>query len=226
MDSTALLHLFREDTRDVRAPYFWSDAEVLQYMDDAQKMFCRLQGGIADATSAVTQISVAAADVFIPLSPRILKIRAAKRTYDGRDLEILNYEDLQTGGMGDDYGVPTGYTIDESTGDVRAIVTGMEANSARLVKIPDQPLTIALVVYRMPLQDITNTGQPLEIDDHHHVHLLLWMKYLAYRKQDAETFDRERADQCRADFVAYCDQAKAEREKREHKFRTVRYGGY
>jgi hypothetical protein len=52
------------------------------------------------------------------------------------------------------------------------------------------------------------------------------MKHLAHLKQDAETYDRGRADQFRTEFFAYCDQAKAEREKREHKFRTVAYGGY
>ena len=66
----------------------------------------------------------------------------------------------------------------------------------------------------------------LEIDEQHHLHLLDGMKRLAYRKEDAETYDRGRADQFDAAFYAYCDQAKAERERREHKYRTIPYGGY
>jgi hypothetical protein len=52
-----------------------------------------------------------------------------------------------------------------------------------------------------------------------------WMKHLAHEKQDAETYDRGRSMEFRDKFLAYCDQAKAERERREHKYRTVAYGG-
>lgn len=225
MDSTALLALFRADVRDEAAPYLWSDAEIYSYINDAQRMFCRLQGGIADASSAVTQLSVTAADVFVPISPLILKLREARRESDGRDLELLNFEDMQSQRPVDDYGYRAGFRIDNTTGTVKAIVLGMEQNKIRLVHIPDEDQTISLIVYRMPLLTIAGAGQSLEIDEHHHRHLLHWMKHLAHQKQDAETYDRGRAEQFRDAFLAYCDQAKAEREKREHKYRTVAYGG-
>ncbi|GIV03791.1 MAG: hypothetical protein KatS3mg015_2621 [Fimbriimonadales bacterium] len=226
MDSTALHDLFRSEMRDEATPYLWSDAEIYSYIDDAQKMFCRLQGGIADASSAVTRLSVTAGDVFVPVSPLILKIREARRSADGYDLEILNFEDMQSRRSVDDYGYRSGYRIDNTVGIVKAIVVGMEANKIRLVHIPQEDQLIDLIVYRMPLVSITAGGQALEIDEHHHRHLLHWMKHLAYQKQDAETYDRGRSDMFRAEFLAYCDQAKAEREKREHKYRTVVYGGY
>jgi hypothetical protein len=226
MDSTALRDLFRSEMRDEATPYLWSDAEIYSYIDDAQKMFCRLQGGIADASSAVTRLSVTAGDVFVPISPLILKIRGARRSADGYDLEILNFEDMQSRRSVDDYGYRSGYRIDNTVGIVKAIVVGMEANKIRLVHIPQEDQLIDLIVYRMPLVSITAGRQALEIDEHHHRHLLHWMKHLAYQKQDAETYDRGRSDMFRAEFLAYCDQAKAEREKREHKYRTVVYGGY
>jgi len=226
MDSTALRDLFRSEMRDEATPYLWSDAEIYSYIDDAQKMFCRLQGGIADASSAVTRLSVTAGDVFVPISPLILKIRGARRSADGYDLEILNFEDMQSRRSVDDYGYRSGYRIDNTVGIVKAIVVGMEANKIRLVHIPQEDQLIDLIVYRMPLVSITAGRQALEIDEHHHRHLLHWMKHLAHQKQDAETYDRGRSDMFRAEFLAYCDQAKAEREKREHKYRTVVYGGY
>lgn len=226
MDSTALRDLFRSEVRDEATPYLWSDAEIYSYIDDAQKMFCRLQGGIADASSAVTRLSVTAGDAFVPVSPLILKIREARRSADGYDLEILNFEDMQSRRSVDDYGYRSGYRIDNTVGLVKAIVVGMEANKVRLVHIPQEDQSIDLIVYRMPLVPITAGGQALEIDEHHHRHLLHWMKHLAHQKQDAETYDRGRAEQFRTEFLAYCDQAKAEREKREHKFRTIAYGGY
>ena len=64
-----------------------------------------------------------------------------------------------------------------------------------------------------------------QIDVQHHRYLLNWIKHLAHEKQDAETYDRGRSVEFRDKFLAYCGQAKAERERREHKYRTVGYGG-
>lgn len=227
MDSTALRDFFRSEVRDEVTPYLWSDVEIYSYIDDAQKMFCRLQGGIADATSVVTQLAVPAGTVNVALSPRILKVREAHHADSGHGVEILNFEDLQTRGSGDDYGFRSvGYALDMSTGPVTAMVVGMNANKARLIRIPEQNTVLRLVVYRMPLDIIEDADQLLEIDEHHHRHLLHWMKHLAHQKQDAETYDRGRSDMFRTEFFAYCDRAKAEQERREHKYRTVGYGGY
>ena len=226
MDSTALHDRFRSDVRDEATPYLWTSPEIYSYIDDAQKMFCRLQGGIADASSALTQLAVTAGNPWVAVSPLILKIRAASRSTDSYDLEILNYEDLQSPRCVDDYGYRSGFRIDNTAGTVQAVVVGVEANRLRLVRIPTENQTIQLVVYRMPLTTISGTAQSLEIDEQHHLHLLDWMMYLAHKKQDAETYDRGRSDMFRSEFEAYCNQAKAERERREHKFRTVAYGGY
>ena len=51
------------------------------------------------------------------------------------------------------------------------------------------------------------------------------MKAQAYSKQDAETYNKAKADEEAAKFVAYCEQAKREKEKYKHKVRVVRYGG-
>lgn len=226
MNSTALHDLFRSEVRDEAAPYLWSSAEIYSFINEAQNMFCRLYGGIADATSAITHIELTANEPYVPISPLILKIREARRTADSYDLEILNFEDLQFRYSEDDYGLRTAYKFDTRVGTVRGIVVGMEANKMRLVHTPEQDQTIDLIVYRLPLLPITGADQALEISDQHHRYLLHWMKYLAHQKQDAETYDRGRSDMFRNEFVAYCDQAKSERERREHKYRTVAYGGY
>ena len=226
MDSSGLLSQFRIEVNDLAAPYLWSDAEIYLYIDQAQKMFTRLQGGFADATSAITRLNVTAGDVFIPISPLILKLREARRTADSRELQILNFEDLQGRYGTEDYGYNSIYRIDNRPGELEAIVVGMEANKIRLMRIPTTDQTIDLIVYRMPLTSITGATQPLEIDEQHHLYLLHWVKHLAYLKQDAEAYDRSKATEYEQKFLMYCDQAKAEREKREHKYRTVAYGGY
>lgn len=222
MNAGELRDLFRAEVRDDVEPYLWSDPEVYAYVDDAQKMFCRLQGGISDASSALTVLAAPANTTFVTISPLILKLRAATLQSDYSNIEILNYEDVQ----------PTrenprpDYRLDNTRGRIEAMVVGLEPNKVRLIRIPDSDQTISLVVYRLPLVSITGPAQNLEIDEHHHRHLLLWVKHLAHQKQDAETFDRGRSDAFSAQFIAYCDQARVERERREHKFRTIAYGGY
>lgn len=213
MDSTALHDLFRSDVRDVETPYLWSDIEVYAYLDDAQKMFCRMQGGISDATSALTQVAVVADQPFSTISSRILKIRELISRTQHRRIELANVEGVDT-------------SRDIPAGPLRQAIVGMEANKIRWVPVPVASETVELLIYRLPLVDITTSGQAIEVDEQHHRHLLLWAKHLAHMKQDAETYDKGRSDMFKADFQLYCDQAKAERERREHKYRTVAYGGY
>ena len=219
MNGADLIAAFRSEVRDEATPYLWSPEEAISYATAAQEMFCRLTGGISDATSAVTTLTVPAGVEFSSLSPRILKLRAARDSATGRDIELLNYEDLQLGGGGHCF------RLDNILGAVRGVIVGMEPNKVRWVSIPAEDMTAELVVYRMPLSDVAD-NEELEIDEHHQLYLLSWMKHLAHKKQDAETFDKGRSDLFRDEFREYCRQAKEERERREHKFRTVAYGGY
>ena len=57
MNSTEVVGLFRETVGDGAAPYLWNDVEAFRFLDDAQKMFCRLTGGLGDASSAITQLA-------------------------------------------------------------------------------------------------------------------------------------------------------------------------
>jgi len=229
VNAESLYNLFRLEVRDLATPYLWSEAEIYAYMDDAQSMFCRLYGGIADSTSAATTVTATAGAEFAAISPKILKLRHARLAADGQELKLLNFEDLQLGSSGgrDDYGQQAAFKFDNTEGPIRAIVLGMEPNSVRLVNIPQTTQTIRLIVYRMPLLTLAANATPmeLEIDEQHHRHLLNWMKALAYEKQDSETYDRGKSVEFGEKFRAYCDKAKAERERSEHKYRATTYGG-
>lgn len=92
----------------IRLVVLWTDTEIFVYMDDAQKMFCREGGGIADSTSTICTMQVAAGDTYIDYDPRILKLRDLRRASDGRNVNILNFEDLgHPGRAQDDYGQST-----------------------------------------------------------------------------------------------------------------------
>lgn len=217
MDSGELLAQLRLELRDTVTPYLWEDTELYRYIDEAQKTFCRLTGGLADATSEVARMAVTTGERYATLSPLVIKLRAAFDE-DGKKLEIINFEDLEFDGS---EGVAL--FTDVPGGEIKQLVVGMEPNQVRVINTPTADQTLSLIVYRYPLEDIEGAGQDLEVDAQHHLHLLKWAKHLAHLKSDAETFDRGRAAQNKAEFEQYCFMAKGEKGQREHKYRGVQF---
>lgn len=216
MDSSGLVSLFRLEMDDLVDAYLWADAEILGYINDAQKMFCRKTDGISDAsTPGVVDIKVTQGTDWVDMHPSILKIRALTRTDTGRPVEVINVEDMPG----------RGWFFDGRPGYVKALVTGAEAHRARVWPLSGEDVTLMLMVFRLPLTEIADFGQTLEIDEEHHRHLLLWCKHLAYSKQDSEAFDKTKAAEFEGRFAAYCEQVKAEERRKRHKTRVVRYGG-
>jgi hypothetical protein len=202
--------------RDEVEPYLWSDADIYRYMDSAQKDFCALTGGIGDSRSGVTSLNLVDGVEYYTLSPRVLKIRSAYRVSDGTAVDVFNIENMEDAGI----------AFSTATGAIEILVTGLDQNYVRAVPIPNSAEQVKLVVYRLPLTDITSTGSgELEIQEQHHVHLVDGIAMYAYRKRDAETFDPTKSSEFEAVFRRYCDQAKAERERREHRPREVVYRG-
>ncbi len=225
MNSSDLYDRFRADVFDTRQPYLWSDLEVYSYMDAAQKQFCRRAGGILDSTSDLTQLSFAANQVWVATSPLILAVQRAQRLSDFQRVDVLSVEELTRLSDGNDYGTQRQFRLDNQTGEVRYAINNLEVDKLRLLRIPKAADTIALTVYRLPLKSISDADQKFEIAEQHHEYLLWGMKALAYLKQDAETRDDGKAQRFQQQFLAYCEQARQERERREHKPRSMTYGG-
>lgn len=217
MLSTELMSLFRSEMADELEPYLWSDLEFYRYLDDAQKMFCRLTDGISDATTAaVCSITVPEGTEWIDLHPSILKIRTVTLVSNGKDVPVYNFEDLPNLGL----------RLDGSTGPLRALIVGMEENKARAAQIVSVDDALKLLVFRLPLADLTGANNETpEIGSQHHMHLLHWAKRCAYLKQDTQTLDKTKAADFEAMFRGYCKQVQKEQENKRHKVRTVRYGG-
>lgn len=216
-DSSSLRDLFRKEVNDVVRPFLWDDVdEFFPYLDDAQKMFCRLSGGIGDATTpAITQIPVEVGVDWVDTDPRILEIRGCKKMSDGRDIEVINFQDMHR----------LNIRFDGREGPVQYLIIGLGQDKARLHPVPSQADTLWLIVDRLPLKDIDGEDQKLEIQEQHCINLLDWVKYRAYSKQDAEARDDKKAADHKAKFEAYCFQAKRERDRAKHKPRAINYGG-
>ena len=125
-----------------------------------------------------------------------------------------------------DYGQTKKLVMDNVAGPVRYAVLGLRKNALRWIQVPIEADTVDLVIYRLPLSTINDFDQELtDVEEDHHLHLLDWMKHLAYKKHDADTFDPNASAKGEADFRAYCAQVKAEMSRYQHKTRTVTYGG-
>jgi hypothetical protein len=225
-----LYDLFRSDVSDQDTPYLWTDSEVYRYMNDAYRMFVRMTGGISDASSDLTRIQVVAGVSYAAVSPLILKFRLATLASTGGPVRIVNAEDIGSL-MHYDYGQVV--IINPNT---PGTITHMVIGSDRIDDLPQvqwvqQPIVndvVQVKVWRLPKDTITETTGTFdfrEINEEHHEHLMLWMKYRAYGKQDAETFDKGRSADFKVAFESYCTFAKRELERFNSKVRVVKYGG-
>lgn len=214
-----LLAVFRSELADAVEPYLWSDEDFYRYADDAQRTFCRLTDGISDArTPEVTQLDVEPGTSWLDLHPSILKLRRVTRGDTGRELPVINAEDMPA----------RGWAFDGHQGPLRALVIGEEEHAARVYPTSSETVALNLLVFRMPLVGIAATDDDddeFEIAEEHHLPLLDWIKHLAYSKHDAETYDKNKALEFGQRFRAYCEAAKLEARRKRHKSRTVAYGG-
>ena len=218
MNSTEALALLREEVFDTKTPYLLSDATLYAYLDDAQKMFCRLTHGIEDTrTAELTRLPIVAGTDWYDISPLILKIAKAARVDTGKPLDLVTAEKAEKQGR------RFGATI---TGVPQAIVTGMSKNAVRVWPLPTEDTDVELTVFRLPLVTITADGdQEFEVDEQHHQHLLLWAKYRYFDNHDLEIFDPRRSADYETRFRAYCAKAKNEQERYRRPVGTVAYGG-
>lgn len=233
-----LFDRFRSDLADIALPVLWTDVEVCSYMHDAQQKLCRLTEGLRDVSSRATQISFAAGDIFVPLDPSILRIRSAVLASTNRPVRVVSYEDV-VGMDGTLQGLPflglygslQAFTTDLTlTGVVVAVIIGMEEGKLRLIRTPLTDDSLVLMIERLPLcslavAKVADLPRAFEVREEHHLAMLLWMKHLAYAKDDVETYDGAKSEKMKSAFEAYCADAKNEKQRRNSKPRLIAYGG-
>jgi hypothetical protein len=225
MNPSKLLELFRDEVDDISEPYLWSDENFYTYLNDAQDVFVRMIGGLADRRSVLAKINYNAGDQFKGYDDRILRIKGCW-TETNDKVVVQNLDSLEGGYMDDDYGNLTNAGLDDSlTGDVKYIITDVESGDMQLYPIPDHTGYLRLYVYRRPLKEITGSGSKLEVASFYHLNLLNWVKYKAYMNQDVEAFDASKARDFKRAFVDGVSEAKTDKLAREDRKRVVQYGG-
>ncbi len=205
---TELLAQLRLDLEDPEYPgsgqtpdsdSLWSNAELIHYIDQAQKQLCLEVDVLPDATSFTS--TVTAGDKWILRDPLIARIREGYMTTYGRVIKPTTQVEIARGYVTDDYGL-TAQRSDwrSTTGVPDFVITDMDAAQLRLVPESTVDDTIEWSVYRLPLEDVVSTGSELEIDPLFHYKILWYAKALAFNKQDAETQDMTRAREAKSQW--------------------------
>jgi hypothetical protein len=181
---------FRRVMRDPVAPFLWCDGEIVAYLNDAINEACERALLIEDRTTPdVCSIALQAGVPDYLLHDSVLSVKRA--VFRGCPLQETSVERLD--GSWSNWearqGQPREFIFSDRTG-------------LRLVPTPNADEELALTVYRLPLEQLSEdieSGEP-EISAKYHMRLLPWVYRCAYLKTDADTFDKGAADRYEAIF--------------------------
>lgn len=197
MNLSDIRSLFRFEADDNKEPFFASNAEILEWANDAQNEACRRGRLLVDSTTAaICTISVLAATTTYALDPRVISLRRATLASDRTRLTLSSYRDFDSaGGSGARWGGDSGASAqwEDDTGAPTNAITDMGTGKIRLYPIPVATDTVRLTVVRLPLEELAADTDEPEINPRFHRNLRHWLLYRYYSKQDADTFDASKA---------------------------------
>lgn len=187
---------FRSTVADHVEPPFWSSENIVRYLNEAVQEACERAKLIEDrATAAVCSIAAQAGESTYSLHPSVFEIR--RLTFNGRRLDETSVEELDQDcpGWESRSGQPRAFIFEQAS--------GVQPAKVRLVPTPTAAGSIAMTVCRgalKPLSADIDQARP-ELPERFHERLMDWVLHRAYLKQDADTFDPNKAAQSYALFV-------------------------
>lgn len=215
----SLINTFRSVMHDTVAPYMHSDAELYFYMTEGEAEVARRTLCIQDMSSAAVSYAVLAGAPIVPMHQSILRIRYAWWIENGGQYKL----DIKSVDAVADEDCVRMLT---QAGRPNTFMTGAETNSARLYPIPQNDGSLTLAVYRVPLVPLAADGT-FEIPYQYRSALLEWMRYRAYMKEDAETYDPQKGQQAQDTFGYLIDGYETAESKRRGGPQSggISYGG-
>lgn len=189
-----LVALYRNRTQDSKAPFLWSDDEVLEYIDDAQNEACRRAHLLTDSRSDICVATITLGDPVVEIDPRIIHIRRARRGSDSMPLVRRSVRDMDQ--------MCPGWEGQTSRSTPSVFIPDWEVGVLRVYPVPVIADEVLMTVVRMPLKAITDNDSKLEIQPQYHRGLLDWMLYRGYSKADPETRDETKAKASEKNFIA------------------------
>lgn len=192
MQVGAFIARFRAAVADEVHGQFWSDEEIVSYLNEAVQEACERAKLIEDRSISLT--TVPGRDTY-NLPPCVFEIK--RLTFRGRPLDEASVEELDCDAPGWELhsGEPRRFIFEQASGG--------QPPKVRLVPMPMTAEGVGLTVYRGALKELSSSipaGQP-EIPVRFHERLMDWVMHRAYLKQDADAFDPAKAATSLALFV-------------------------
>lgn len=183
---------FRAAVADEVHRQFWSDAEIVSYLNEAVQEACERAKLIEDRSMSLALVP--GQDTY-DLHPSVFEIK--RLTFRGRPLDETSVEKLDCDAPGWELrsGEPRCFIFEQAS--------GAQPPRVRLVPTPVADEPAGLTVYRGALKQLNADidHEKPEIPERFHERLLDWVMHRAHLKQDADTFDPNKAATSMALFV-------------------------
>lgn len=203
---------------------FWSNYELIQYLNQGQLEFAERTLVFKD--SSTYKGTITDGDPWIDYDPKIIHIERAELESNNVLLPILTIEEFQTKATFRDYVVVKPSSWEVRTGNPLYLISDIELGKLRVYPIPVNDDTVDLTVRRLPLNDLVEMDDLIEIPERWQYGLLKKLKAEAFKNPKAMaagfgelvTLSRNEWD----DFLNYADSRINIRTRSPGK---VRYGG-
>lgn len=189
-----------DEDSDVVVDYLWSDDDVLRYINQA----CAQLASDTLALRRRFTLSVASGQALVrfPYDEIIDGLQVSFAVPGVGRRRVLHQFNMEEGIYVDDYGLEI-YAIPDydAVGFPTHYSRDFDNSFLRLWRVPDVAGT--LEAYAIVLPSELYPGMPLPFSAMQDLHLLmLWIKHLAYAKQDADTLDLQRSNDFAAQYRA------------------------
>lgn len=183
---------FRAAVFDDQVPTFWSDEEIVSYLNEAVQEACERARLIEDRSMS---LELEPGQDTYNLHPSVFEIK--RLTFRGRPLDETSVEELDCDAPGWELrsGQPRRFIFEQASGG--------QPPKVRLIPTPVTAEDAGLTVYRGARKELSanNVSAQPEIPTRFHERLMDWVMHRAYLKQDADTFDPAKAATALALFV-------------------------
>lgn len=223
MNLEQLRSLTRTRLDDWKTDRLWTDTELNEYLNQSVNEAAIRARNIVDSSSNCTLIDVTANTASYGMNSAIFFVDRVFDVTQGVYLQKTGVDELDRcyGQWESVTGTPTHYIE-----DVNHYGTDCAKNrSIRLYPIPSANTQLRLTVYRTPLKEMGDNDEP-EIPGFLHADLIWWAMHLAYMKQDADTYNSDKALECEAHFdKSFGDKQSARLLEYRRKHRRIRVVG-
>ena len=191
-----LIRRFRTLAGDTKASQFWKDADITDWLNDAQVQACvRGRLLLEDANPAMCVINIEADRHTYPLHRKLYELvrlgyKAAGDTCS-TPIKVKSREWL-------DENQPQWRDIHRAT---RYAIQG--ETSIRLVSTPLTAGVLTIEAYRLPVKVMSAPDHEPEIHEASHEHLIQWALHKAFSVPDSQAFDPQRSGLAERAFTAY-----------------------